>query len=62
MKTRGTRGTSRLATCIKLITGHLRSERFCDGHLHSVFESGHLTAILRRLDQVANKHRERLRY
>jgi len=44
--------SARLETCIKLITAHLRNERFCDGHLHSVFESGHLTAILRRLNQL----------
>jgi hypothetical protein len=44
--------SARLETCIKLITAHLRNERFCDGHLHSVFESGHLTTILRRLNQL----------
>lgn len=51
-------GSAKLATCIKLITTHIRYERFCDGHLHSVFESGHLTAILRRLEQLANAHLE----
>ena len=50
--------SARLLTCIKLITGHLRYERFCDGHLHSVFESGHLIAILRRLQQLANSYCE----
>jgi hypothetical protein len=47
--------SARLATCIKLITAHLRYERFCDGHLHSVFESGHLTAVLRRLKVILEK-------
>jgi hypothetical protein len=45
--------SAKLATCVKLITAHIRFERFCDGHLHSVFESGHLTAILRRLEHLA---------
>jgi hypothetical protein len=45
--------SARLATCVKLITAHIRYERFCDGHLHSNFESGHLTAILRRLTELA---------
>jgi len=43
---------ARLATCIKLITAHIRCERFGDGHLQEVFESGHLTAVLRRLKQL----------
>jgi hypothetical protein len=47
--------SARLATCVKLITTHLRYERFCDGHLHSVFESGHLIAILRRLKVILEK-------
>jgi Family of unknown function (DUF6508) len=47
--------SARLTTCIKLVTGHIRYERFCDGHLHSQFESGHLTAILRRLEELAEK-------
>ena len=33
----------------KLLTMHIRKERFCDGHLLAVFRSGHLNAILRRL-------------
>ena len=38
-----------LDTCIKLITTHLRAERFSEGHLEEVLRSGHITAILRRL-------------
>jgi hypothetical protein len=49
-----------LTTCIKLVTGHIRYERFCDGPLHWQFESGHLTAILRRLEELAEK-RSRLK-
>jgi hypothetical protein len=46
--------SARLATCIKLITAHLRDERFCDGHLQDVLMSGHITGILRRLEQLAS--------
>jgi hypothetical protein len=42
-----------LKTCIKLLTIHLRAERFCDGHLEGVLRSGHITAVLRRLQQFA---------
>lgn len=46
--------SARLVTCIKLITGHIRYERFCDGHLGEVIESGHIAAVLRRLEQLAD--------
>lgn len=38
-----------LKTLRKLLTTHAKAERFCDGHLLSVYKSGHLLAILRRL-------------
>ena len=41
--------TADLLTLRKLLTVHVRAERFSEGHLASVFESGHMTAILRRL-------------
>ena len=44
-----------LNTCMKLLTTHLRAERFCDGHLGEVLRSGHITAILRRLRQLQNE-------
>lgn len=37
-----------LLTLRKLLTGHLRNDRFCEGHFGAVLESGHITAILRR--------------
>ncbi len=40
-------GTSR-----KLLTIHVMKERFCEGHLAAVCESGHLAAILRRLREI----------
>lgn len=45
--------SANLSTCKKLLTTHLRAERFCDGHLEGVLRSGHITAILRRLRQFA---------
>ena len=41
-----------LLTLRKLLTAHIRGDRFVEGHLASVFESGHITAILRRLKQI----------
>jgi Family of unknown function (DUF6508) len=41
-----------LVTCVKLLTAHLRAERFCDGHLQEVLRSGHISAILQRLQQL----------
>jgi len=39
-----------LMTCIKLLTLHVRKERFCEGHLDGMITSGHITAILKRLE------------
>ena len=41
--------TADVATLQKLLTTHVRKDRFCEGHLAAMFESGHLTAILRRI-------------
>ena len=38
-----------LLTLRKLLTGHLRNDRFCEGHFGEVLESGHIAAILRRV-------------
>lgn len=35
----------------KLLTLHLRKERFCEGHLLSAFETGDIQAILRSLQR-----------
>ena len=52
---------ARLTTCIKLITASVRYQRFCDGHLGEVIKSGHITAILRRLKQLADTRLENTR-
>ena len=47
--------TADLLTLRKLLTVHVRAERFSEGHLASVFGSGHITAILHRLQQIREK-------
>ncbi len=32
----------------RLLTAHLRQDRFCEGHLGEMFDTGHLTAIVVR--------------
>ena len=39
---------ARLRTLRKLLTLHLRKDRFVEGHFAEMLESGHITAILRR--------------
>ena len=47
--------TADLLTLRKLLTVHVRAERFTEGHLANVFGSGHIIAILRRLKQIREK-------
>lgn len=44
---------AQLPTLVKLLTTHVRADRFSEGHLHTVFESGHIRAILRRAEALA---------
>ena len=39
---------ARLPTLRKLLTLHVRKDRFVEGHLASMLEAGHITAILKR--------------
>lgn len=39
---------ARLSTLRKLLTLHVRKDRFVEGHLASMLESGHITDILKR--------------
>ena len=41
-----------LLTIRKLLTTHIRKERFCEGHLLLVLESGHINNILKRLKEI----------
>jgi hypothetical protein len=45
-------GKADLATIAKLLTTHIRSDRFFDGHLLSVLKDGTVLRILERLDQI----------
>ena len=39
-------------TVQKLFTTHVRKDRFWEGHLASMFENGHIVALLRRLKEI----------
>ncbi len=41
-----------LIDCLKLLTCHVRADRFNEGHLASVLENGHITDILRRMREI----------
>ena len=43
---------SDLLTLRKLLTAHVRADRFVEGHLAGLFKSGHIAAILRRLKDI----------
>jgi len=42
-------------TLRKLLTLHVRKDRFFDGHLALVIDSGHLISILKRLKELRSK-------
>ena len=44
--------TADLLTLRKLLTTHVRKDRFVEGHLGDMSERGHITAILRRLREI----------
>lgn len=39
-------------TLARLLTAHLRQDRFCEEHLQAAFQDGHLTAIVRRAEAL----------
>jgi hypothetical protein len=40
------------ATIRRLLTLHVRKDRFCEGHLAEMLENGHILALLRRLREI----------
>lgn len=48
-------GTCALETIQKLLTTHVRAERFCSGHLAHTIKTGHILAILNRLAQIRSQ-------
>jgi O-acetyl-ADP-ribose deacetylase len=45
-------GDADLEIIIKLLTTHVRADRFCSGHLASVLDNGYLLKILQRLAEI----------
>jgi len=41
-----------LCDVVRLLTYHVRQDRFCDGHLSEMIRCGHVAAILRRLARI----------
>lgn len=41
-----------IQTIIKLLTTHIRRDRFSSGHLASMIDNGHIAEILKRLDTI----------
>ena len=39
----------------KLLTTHVRQDRFCEGHLAEMVRSGHIAALLRRLRELRDR-------
>lgn len=39
-------------TIQKLLTTHVRKERFCEGNFAAMFENGHIVALLKRLKSI----------
>jgi len=44
--------SAELNTLQKLLTTHVRKERFCSGHFAAMIDNGHILAILKRLKQI----------
>jgi len=56
---RGAIATANAETIRKLLTTHVRKDRTCEGHLARLFESGHISALLRRLQTIRKHHEQR---
>ena len=46
--------TATLEECRMLLAAHARADRFIDGHLLDVLMSGHVAAILRRIEELTD--------
>lgn len=47
--------TADALTLRKLLTTHVRKDRFVEGHFVGMLECGHITAILRRLKEIRER-------
>ena len=46
--------TTDVETIEKLFTTHVRKNRFCEGHLAAMFQNGHITTLLERLEVIGD--------
>ena len=53
MSSEGLICTADITTTIKMLTSHIRADRFSEGHLLSVMKEGTILRILRRLDVIS---------
>jgi O-acetyl-ADP-ribose deacetylase len=44
-----------LASIRRLLTTHVRKDRFCEGHLEQIILCGHMAAVLRRLQVLVSQ-------
>ena len=44
-----------LLTLRRLLTTHVRADRFTEGHLAAELENGHICAILEQLEELRNE-------
>jgi len=47
-----------LETCVRLLTTHVRKDRFCSGHFGDMIRSEHIQKILARLKEIRGKSRD----
>lgn len=45
-------GRASMTSCLKLLTLHARKDRFVDGHFAAMLTSGHIIAVLKRMEQL----------
>lgn len=43
---------ARLPSLRRLLTTHVRKDRFCEGHFAGMLQEGHILAILRRIEEL----------
>jgi len=44
-----------IRTCVKLLTFHVRRDRFMDGHFACMIQEGHMTAILQHMVELKDR-------
>jgi len=47
-----------LETCVKLLTTHVKKDRFCSGHFSEMVRSEHIQKVLARLAEIRGKSRD----